>query len=715
MKSYDSMEYHSTSEKLVEVLCTKTQNQDSQFFRILVAYYICKVASMQRVSIDTLDRGNIPVNIYAINLAQSGHGKGHSMSIMEEDIISGFREKFLNETFETVSEQNLAALSLKRASKNNSQPDDELVRIRAEFNALGSMVFSFDSGTTPAVKQMRYKLLMAGAGSVNLEIDEIGSNLLGNGEVLPAFLELYDLGKIKQKLTKNTHDNLRGEDIDGRTPTNMMMFGTPTDLLDGSKTEDEFFSMLKTGYARRCFFSLSYGSTKNLNLTPQQIFDMMTDTTKNAFILDMADEFTDLADPVHFNKKLTISKDTTLMLIEYKLDCEKRAAALGEHEDIRKAEMSHRYFKVLKLAGAYAFIDGMHEVTIQHIENAIKLAEDSGNAFERVLKREPAYVKLARYIANIGTEVTHTELIEALPFYKGSASQRSEMMNLATAFGYKNNIVIKKTFYNGIEVMRGESLKITSLDELIISHSSDYAYNYKNDLGKFDQFYKLTQLSNYHWCNHFLSDGHRQDESIEEGFNLVVIDVDGTTTLANAMKLLEGFTAHYYTTKSHGLNGEDRFRIVMPTSHVLKLDSKDYKEFMANVYEWLPFEVDTSTSDRPRKWATNPGSSHSVVGELLDILPFIPKTERNEMRKKQMLDYQQLSALERWFAFRMIEGNRNNQLIKYALCLADNSYSYDAVEDLVMALNDKLPNPLDKSEIYSTIMKSVAKTMSENK
>ncbi len=37
-----------------------------------------------------------------------------------------------------------------------------------------------------------------------MEIDEIGSNLLGQMDVLTTFLELYDVGKVKQKLIKNT-------------------------------------------------------------------------------------------------------------------------------------------------------------------------------------------------------------------------------------------------------------------------------------------------------------------------------------------------------------------------------------------------------------------------------------------------------------------------------------------------------------------------------
>ena len=54
-------------------------------------------------------------------------------------------------------------------------------------------------------------------------------------------------------------------------------------------------------------------------------------------------------------------------------------------------------------------------------------------------------MKLAKYIANVGIEVTHADLNEALPFYKSGVAARNEMMTMAQAWGYKQNILIKKS------------------------------------------------------------------------------------------------------------------------------------------------------------------------------------------------------------------------------------------------------------------------------
>lgn len=712
MLDFDQMDYHPDSEKLVEILCNKTQNSNPLFFRVLVGYYFAMVASMMRTSIATHDRGDIPINLYALNLSPSGTGKGVSTGLIENEVIHRFRERFLEETFPILAEQNLPKLANKRAVRKATDPDDELVKVQKEFDTLGPLLFSFDSGTVPAIKQMRHKLLMANAGSLNLQIDEIGSNLVGNIEVLNTYLELYDVGAIKQKLIKSTSDNVRSEEIVGRTPTNMLLFGTPAKLLNGSKTEEELYSMLETGYARRCFFGYSRNSNKVTDLTPEQVYDMMTNQGSFQFLEDLSERLENLADIINVNKRLTMSKDTALLLIEYKLKCEKEANALSEHEEIKKAEISHRYFKALKLAGAYAFVDDSPELTTQHLYQAIKLAEESGKAFNQLLTRDRPYVKLAKYIATVKRDITQADLVEDLPFYRGAAGQKSEMLNLAIAYGYKNNIIIKKSFADGIEFLRGETLKETDLSRMVVSYSSDITTDYRNELAPFDQLHRLTQAQGLHWVSHHLNGGYRNEENAIPGFNMVVVDVDGGVNLSTAKMLLKNYKFLIYTTKRH-TEQENRFRIILPINYELQLDAKDYKEFMANIYEWLPFEVDTGTNQRARKWLSHDGYYEYNDGETLDALPFIPKTSKNEERKELMNSQQSMDNLERWVINNIGDGNRNNMLLRYAMILLDAGFDFEGIRSRVVQLNNKIAGKLDEAEIMGTIMVTIGKALSK--
>ncbi len=712
MIPFEEMQYHPTSEKLVETICNRTQGVEPLFFRVLVAYYFANTASHMRCSIATPDMGDIPVNLYALNLAPSGFGKGRSINILEEEVFSQFRQRFLEETFPLLAEINLPKLSVSRANRKGTDPDEELVRVQKEFDGTGPMLFSFAEATAPAVKQMRHHLLMANAGALSLEVDEIGTNLSNSAEVLGPYLELFDKGKIKTKLVKSTSDSKRLEEIRGTTPTNLMMFGTPSKLFDGAATEQLLYSFLDTGYARRCFFGYIKGVTRQTDLTPQEIFARSTSQNNNAFLEKLADQLENLADIINVNKKLAIQEDTSLLLIEYKIHCEKAAAKLPEHEDMKKAELSHRYFKVLKLAGAYAFIDDSPEVTQGHIYNAIKLAEESGAAFQSMLNRDRPYMKLAKYLAGVKRDVTQAELVEDLPFYKGGTAQKNELMTLAIAYGYKNNIVIKKSFSDGIEFIRGETLQETDLNKMVVSYSADITTDYRNETAPFDQLHKLTQAPGMHWVAHHLNGGYRNEENCIPGFNMVVVDVDGTVSLSTAKLLLKDYKYLIYTTKRH-TEVENRFRIILPINYTLELDARDYKEFMSNIYEWLPFEVDTATGQRARKWMSHDGHYEYNDGNVLDALPFIPKTSKNEERKERLNSQQSMDNLERWVINNIGDGNRNNMLLRYAMILVDAGFDFEAIRLKVIDLNDKIADKLDEVEIMGTIMISVGKAISK--
>lgn len=717
MKPVSEMAYHPLSEQVVDTLCTKTQNQERLFFRVVLAYYWAQMASSMRAEIVGYDRGKLPINIYALNLSPSGTGKGYSTSLIEREVINQFRENFLEYTFPEVAEQHLAELAHKRATRKSTgdnlvDPDDELAVVRKEFESLGSLLFSFDSGTTPAVKQMRHKLLMGDAGGVNLQIDEIGSNLVGQTEVLDTFLELYDLGMVKEKLIKSTSENVRHERLIGATPTNMLLFGTPTKLFDGDITERRLMDMLEMGYARRCLFGFVLGSHKKTDVSAEDMMAQMFSAASNNFIEDLSVQLGRLADVANIRKAIFLPEDVCLNLIRYRLFCEERGREYSEHESIKKSEMDNRFFKTLKLAGAYAFVDESAVITQDHLENAIKLVEESGEAFAKLMTPERPYVKLARYLSSTKNEVTLADLDEDLPYFRGGKNQKDEMITMATAWGYKNNVIIKKSFNDGIQFLRGETLKKTDLSEMILAFSTDMTQNYQPRRAPFDKLSQMTQKDGIHWLNHHVASGYRNEENAIPGFNLIVLDIDGTMNLSTAQLLLQGQKALFYTTK-RSTPECNRFRIIMPANYELYMDAKEYKEFMTNVIEGLPFQVDESCTHRCKKWLSHKGSFVYQDGEMFDVLPYIPKTSKNEDRRALLNDQQSLDNLERWVINNTGDGNRNNMLLRYATILVDAGFDFAGIRQRVIDLNDKLPGKLDEAEINGSIMITVSRKLAK--
>lgn len=710
--------HHPMLEEIVEVLCNKTQNTDRGFFRTEVAYFFGKMASSMGATIVTLDRKDIPVNIYAIALANSGYGKGHSVGIMEEEIMKGFKKRFIEDTLPIIAEKNHWLLANERATRKNSDPNEEFEKVQKEYTRTGTFVYTFDDGTTEGIKQFRNKLIMASCGALSLQVDEIGSKLLGVTDILTLFLELYDKGRVKQKLTKNTNDNVRFEELDGETPSNMLLFGTPSKLFDGGSIENEFYSMLDTGYARRCLFGV--GATKKLAFNTQsgeEIFDKLIAPQNDAQLTKFANHFHDLADLGFYGWRMVAEREVGVRLMEYKVECDLAASLMPEHQEMQKTEMAHRFFKALKLAGAYAFVDKSNEVELDHLHQAILLVEESGEAFHTILKREKTYVKLAKYIAECNEDLTHADLMAGVTYYPKSAAPRNDMMNLAMAWGYKNNVIIRKTFADGIEIFRGETLKETDLSKMLFTYSDHWAYNYEEspEPVSFEELYVLTQQAGLNYCNHRFKNNHRCDENTIPGFNMLILDVDGGIPAKVVHELLAEYKYMTCDTKRN-TDEINRFRLIIPINYFLELEKKDYNELITDVIAWLPFpttdnEIDDASKQRSKKWMScDTGSYHiNTEGELFNILPFIPKTSINEAYRKEFKAVASLDNLERWFAQRIATGNRNNQMLKFALALVDSGYNLIDVSRSVHEFNQKLAEPMDRARIESSIMVTVAK------
>jgi len=202
--------------------------------------------------------------------------------------------------------------------------------------------------------------------------------------------------------------------------------------------------------------------------------------------------------------------------------------------------------------------------------------------------------------------------------------------------------------------------------------------------------------------------GYRHSDTVIKGTNLIVLDIDEGVSINAVKLLLHEYTYLIYTTKRH-TESLNRFRVLLPLNYEVSLDASEYKEFMQNVYDWLPFEVDTATGDIARKWSSNKGEHWYNEGNLIDSRLFIPKTNKCDLTKKSVSSYSNLSAIERWFVQNTGQGNRSNQLIKYAYILVDMGLDLTAIQDKVLALNDKLPDKLTESEILKTIIQSVAR------
>ena len=711
--------YNPLTEDLLDVLEKKTNNYSHNYFRVIIGFHLAQIASNMRCKIKGATLGTIPVNMYVCGLMPSGAGKGFSLRILEDYVINNFKSIFINNTLPTILENNLNVLAQKKSIITGMPMDDCLKALQKESLDYGPLPYNFDSGTGAAFKQVRAKAQLCNAGALTFICDEIGSNLINNGELNSIGLEVFDNGDLKAKITKNSDANRRAEDRSDPVPTNILWFGTPSKLLNGGKEEDAFYSLLNEGYARRMFFGEGQRHFQP-NMTGKEYRDQLIQCNFAQKLAGISDTLGKLCNLGNHNRTLLIGEQEEEFVYEYKIWCANNAAKLPSHEDIRKTELEHRFWKGIKLAGAYAFVEGSPTVTIDHLIAAFKLVEDSGKSLDKILRREKPYVRLARYIGEINKPITHADLSEELPFFKGTAAQRQDLIALASAWGYQNGIVIKSFEQNKIPFLEGQMLEETDMDKIILSISSDITYNYNNLEQSWSKIKRLGENDGFHWCvHHFMADpnhpeqgNHRAAKYVVPAFNLLVLDIDGGTSLDSAKDVLKEYTYLIYTTKSNGIpkNGTiaERFRIILPMKYKLYLNEKDYKQFMLNVFDTLPFTLDAQTGDIARKWLSNNGTVYENDGELFDPKPYIPNTSLDKERRESLKHCKDMDNITRWFYKHLQAGNRNNGLFRYGCMLHDKGYALSEIREKVLDLNSRLETPLDLNELENTVFTSIS-------
>lgn len=709
---------HPLSEQMVNLVCTKVQNQDKAFFRVEVAYYLAKLASNMHVSVRTGTNNIMPVNVFAMAYADSGYGKNFSQNIIEEQMMGTFEEIFTEELYPQQAKLSIAKKAHVIAVRAGLDEFEVEASLTKDFEEMGEFLYGFPEGTSPALKQLCKSITYAGIGAASLEMDEIGYNITANQDMLTTLLELYDVGKTKDKLTKVTKEAKRGKSIKGFTPANVFAFGTPLTAFDGGKTEECIQGLLKAGYGRRCFFAYGDVAAKfAMAVDSDEVYAQLADITLSEEIEAIDTQLAELAKPNYVGTEVFIGTKAERFRLKYNQYCHERAVLISEYRPVERAEMMHRVAKVTKLAGAYAFIDQSLEVTVDHIEYAIALAEISGASLKRILNQPKAHVRLANFLCDFGSAVTEADLVEYLPFYSGSVSSKKDLITLAIAYGHRNAMAITAFEESGVAMWKGETLVPTVLSELILSTSYDIADDYSSVYGSIESIAKYVTEHDANFCNHHFNNGqigkgNRCKANTIPGANLVVFDIDQTKFKPEILHaLLSGHNHVIYETKS-STPEEPRYRLILVLSHVVKLDDVDYKAFCKNIATWLPVNADLPAMQRERKYRTYSGCRVWSVtdGANLNVMAYYPRTAEaeNNLKFNKTLIEARIKGMAKWVIHTAAMGNRNNTLYSYTRFLVEHS-SYDAekIAAQVRAINSKLVEPLDDIELNTTILSAI--------
>ena len=138
--------------------------------------------------------------------------------------------------------------------------------------------------------------------------------------------------------------------------------------------------------------------------------------------------------------------------------------------------------------------------------------------------------------------------------------------------------------------------------------------------------------------------GHRCAKQFIQGQNMIGIDIDGTETIDTVKSIFAPYTYCLYTTKSHQTvkrDYKDSFRVLPPTKNVYYVTPEMHKEMYKNLCNFFEISSDIATYNVSRIWFTNKNAEVFINdGELLDVSPFMPDTDKNVTIKHLINDYQ---------------------------------------------------------------------------
>ena len=671
---------------------------------MMISYAMAEVASNLRAKMKFYDGSTKPLNFYGYIFAESGTGKDVSLNALNRIFIDSFSEK-MRKGFDLHKKKYWEQREMELVDQDT---EDVEGLIKEEMRLVSPFSYRISSGTEAGISKARVTSGYYKIGAINLVIDELGANYPKLREILALMLSSYEDGDTSARMLK-TESVVAVKGV----PSNFLGYSSPALIFDGGATEKALLDDLSQGQARRSFFAYATKPDK-VKLTAKE---MVANSRKKADnnvekMKDMNDYFAKLASPKNMYREIPITEESEIMIAEYQIKCDGIVEATKNIQEQERLELVNRPYKASRLAGVYAFISNSENIEPEHIEQAIYVSELSGISFSKVCNQPPIYERVFNFI-NGRDKTSEIDLVKN-NWYKGTATQKRELLSLARAYGFENDHLFKLKEVEGVEFYSFIEVPKTNVDKITISISKDITKGFKKKVVPFEILHEVVCNNGFNYSAGTFKGGHRNRANYEKKQNLVIIDVDENMKLETAKLMFSNHKCMIATTKSHQKEKNDvicdRFRIIFVTDRTIKLESEMYSEFMQNLYDSLGVPADTSCKDSSRFYYGAEGEYWYSDGEkLLEISDLIPDTSKDKERKIMLSSsgVGSTDGVERFLLEEASKGSRNNTMIRYALLLKDSGYSYEDASKKVLEFNEKLPEGLSIKEVQGTVLKTL--------
>jgi len=665
-----------------------------------IHYIMAVVAGINRCKMEQ-DGKLFPINYYGITFANSGRGKDLSL-----DIVKPIASQSVKFYYEKMTE----------ALVNN--PDASIPSIE------------FKEGSTSGFMQDRNFMDIVAIGSTNIRVQELLSTMKSKDfeSVINLLIESWQEGANEARAFKSyVSPPIK------HVPMNCLLYSSPEGFRSSSnKAFTSFINDLANGLSRRSWIVFDDSSPEIQEMPTLESIKRERDDIgySDAVLKQVTEHFDDIAEE-SLEKIIRFSDEAKLDLKTYDVKNKNLTVQNQLMKSAIKAEMGSRAFKVTRLAAMYALFDGSDEVSQENVRDAIEWAEMLNKDLSIVLNAETVQEQIYDYLSKANKYVSETDIRKYLGI---SATEFRESKDELFSVSYEHGAVLQvKVFDEHGRVIRYNLIhgNETEPNNMICSasngHKSEGFVTQNIGYKQIPDLLRGVYGKNYS-AGTFV-DSYRNTNNFIKRSNLIMLDIDDGTTIEDTLLFCSRYRGYISTTRSHQksekdgkpIKCQDRFRVVLVSKFEFNLSPDEHKATIKNMANFLGITVDTKAVEVARFYFANPDTTIIEIGgeDLVDLRDYVPETKQQESAAKLIHHVEQqtqrregyepndnINAFDKWALRLATVGSRNNTFYSLFRALQDhkNASAVDA-EMKVRELNAMIADPLDESELVSTIFK----------
>ena len=662
-----------------------------------------------------------PVNMYSMAFLRSGGGKDSAMSFMRL-IYKPFMDEYQQEINDIV-DQRLEELQLeaqRKGLKGKAYMD------YVDKRALRRVALIYNDGTYESLPKIASTVAALGRGSLNYSFSEF-MDYLNNNPHSP-FLTLlktsYDDGYIQAKSTKG-----QDEVINVQATFNVISYATMDNV--SRVLDKQFRDQLVGGYGRR--FLMIYPSDSEYR--KQGEYNPDTDAALDSYLQAMQSAVAGYKSMFEKHNMFKFSEESRVRLTKYNASNDDKAMTIIDTSGAALCnEMRARAWRASKISALFHMMDMSPKMTdeeagtisIKSVEQAIYFVEYCAEHYIRFAetpKTDTDIDLLYKFLKkNLGKTLTMADITKQ-PFI-GNRNIRSFLENNVPIIDdlARQELHVLETIKSG----RSFAVRLTEMSDVkditlsVSNTTSDDKYSrFSPWTIDWQDLPNLVTGGKFFYSPFTYINNKRTQANSSMTISVVIFDVDGGLSLAEAKQTLSTAQYHIITTQSHQKekNGVkcDRFRIFLKVRYTMTFESKDhYKTVMENIANYFAIPIDIKCSETARMFFDSPHDAIVITNETGETINFSMFEKKIDIVSKVTHDAQIVSQpyeslpvdahdfrdrIKRWLDKNFIKNNRNNALYSAKLWAKQGFIPYREVREFLTNYNNNSGSPLSDVEL----------------